>query len=118
ARHVEWRPLPAGELVTVEPALEYEGHLYRIHYRTWRKEEIPPERFLRIIATSPLNELQTYPLSGLVVTRDGEPVRDGEELRMVFGLYITAYYLYQGNADLIYNSDDLAGIDNALNDVL
>lgn len=80
---------PGERVVTVEPALTYQGSTYQVSFLTTGDYQ---GKLFHITTPTFFTDLQ---ITALIVTKDGKIVTDAETLREILLLYTAAYYLYE-----------------------
>ncbi len=80
---------PGERVVTVEPALSYQGSTYQVSFLTTGDYQ---SKLFHITTPRFFSDQQ---ITALVVTKDGKVVTDVETLRQIFLLYTAAYYIYE-----------------------
>ena len=88
---------PGERVFTIDPPLRYQGADYRVHYYATGDYRSPSPR---LFAVATPDFFASQGITALVVTRDGQVVRDAETLRRVFTLYTAAYHLYTGSPEV------------------
>ncbi|MCA9936138.1 MAG: phosphodiester glycosidase family protein [Anaerolineales bacterium] len=103
---------PGERVVTLQPALDYNGRLYQIHYFTTGDTE---RNDASVIGTATPDSFANQQIVGLLITVDDEAVSDEATIREIITVYRAAYFLYEepivdplGFTDY-YPFDDLRG---------
>lgn len=103
---------PGERIVAIAPALSRQGSTYQVYYYAtgaYRRADT------RLFGAATPSFLRRQGITGFLVTRDGEPVRDAALLREVFLLYAAADALYNeppAPADLGWEQDLAAVLEN------
>ncbi len=84
---------PGEQVVTLEPALMWQGTRYTVHYlATGNYTSTSP----RLFAVADANSFEEWGITALFVERDdGTLVTDADEIRQILLLYRAAYTLYE-----------------------
>lgn len=81
------------EVYTLEPALELDGHLYRIHYYVRGRPPADPTS-PQLIGRATADSFDAAGVRGLLLTEDERILDDPTRIREVLLLYRAAYVLY------------------------
>lgn len=99
---------PGERLVTIQPSLSYQGHLYTVHYFTTGSGGLNDSKFIYVASPQ---YFERNGITAVMVTVDGAPVTDEETIRLVLTLYRAAHYLY-----LAYLPPNLGNVDDTFAD--